>query len=46
MAKLRLDDMTIEDVKKLYDKMFCDLIDKETLDKIYNEYYIVIYFFN
>ena len=38
MAKLRLDDMTIEDVKKLYDKMFCDLIDKETLDKIYNEY--------
>lgn len=38
MAKLRLDDMTLDDVKILYDKMFSDLIDKETLDKIYNEY--------
>lgn len=38
MAKLRLDDMTLEDVKKLYDKMFSELIDKETLNRIYNEY--------
>ncbi len=38
MAKLRLDDMSIEDVRKLYNKMFSDLIDKDTLDKIYNEY--------
>ena len=38
MEKLRLDDMTLEDVKELYDKMFCKLIDEKTLNKIYNEY--------
>lgn len=38
MDKIRLDDMTLDDVKELYNKMFCELIDKDTLDKIYNEY--------
>jgi len=38
MTKLRLDDMTIETVKELYDKMFCNLIEQDTLDNIYNTY--------
>ena len=38
MTKLRLDDMTLETVKELHDKMFCNLIDKDALNIIYNEY--------
>ena len=38
MTKFRLDDMTLKDVKELYNKMFSSLIDKDILDKKYNEY--------
>lgn len=40
MAKLRLDDMTLDDVKELYDKMFKNIIDVSTLNRVYNEYLI------
>lgn len=38
MSKLRLDDMTIEQVRDLYNSMLKNLISKELLDKIYNQY--------
>lgn len=38
MAKIRLDDMTIEEVRNLYNPMFQDLISEEILDNIYNKY--------
>lgn len=38
MTKLRLDDMTLDNVRELYNKMFGNLIDKNTLDKVYNKY--------
>lgn len=38
MSKIRLDDMTIEEVRELYNPMFVELIDSVTLDKIYKEY--------
>lgn len=38
MSKIRLDDITLEDVKELYNPMFSNLIDKKVLDKVYNEY--------
>lgn len=40
--KIRLDDMTIDDVKILYNAMFNDLIDTEKLDEVY-EIYLVKY---
>lgn len=40
MAKIRLDDMTIEQVRDLYNPMFNHLIKKEILDEIYNEYLV------
>lgn len=36
--KIRLDCMTIEQVKKLYNSMFENLIEKDLLDKIFNNY--------
>lgn len=40
MAKIRLDDMTITEVRDLYNPMFEELIDKFKLDEIYNNYLI------
>lgn len=38
MAKIRLDDMSIEDVRKLYEPMFQDLLEQNLLDSVYQEY--------
>lgn len=38
MAKIRLDDMTIEEVRNLYNPMFQNLISEEKLDSIYSTY--------
>ena len=38
MAKIRLDDMTIGEVRNLYNPMFQNLISEETLDTIYSSY--------
>ncbi len=36
--KIRLDDMTIEDVKELYNPMFKDLIEETVLERLYLKY--------
>lgn len=38
MKNIRLDDMTIKDVKELYDPMFNNLISQDILDNVYNKY--------
>lgn len=38
MKKIRLDDMTLDNVRDLYNEMFDDLIDDDTKRKIYNIY--------
>lgn len=38
MSKIRLDDMTIEEVEKLYNPMFKELLDEKTLKEIYEKY--------
>lgn len=40
MDKIRLDDMTIQDVQKMYNRMFDGIIEKSELDKVYKEYEI------